>query len=62
MELEAQTSLSNNQTKRLEEEIKGYIEKKEKYRQKYINLVGKIKEQGNKYTDLESKVSGNLVI
>lgn len=56
MELETQVQVSGNQLRRQDEDNKAVREQLELADTKQRDLVVKLREQQNKYTDLESKV------
>lgn len=56
MELETQVQVSGNQLRRQDEDNKAVREQLELAETKQRDLVVKLREQQNKYTDLESKV------
>lgn len=56
MELETQVQVSGNQLRRQDEDNKAVREQLELAETKQRDLVAKLREQQNKYTDLESKV------
>lgn len=56
MELETQVQVSGNQLRRQDEDNKAVHEQLELAETKQRDLVVKLREQQNKYTDLESKV------
>lgn len=56
MELETQVQVSGNQLRRQDEDNKAVREQLELAETKQRDLVVKLREHQNKYTDLESKV------
>lgn len=62
MELETQVQVSGNQLRRQDEDNKAVREQLELADTKQRDLVVKLREQQNKYTDLESKVCTFLLL
>jgi ecotropic viral integration site 5 protein len=56
MELETQVQVSGNQLRRQDDDNKAVREQLELAETKQRDIVAKLREQQNKYTDLESKV------
>lgn len=56
MELETQVQVSGNQLRRQDEDNKAVYEQLELSETKQRDIVVKLREQQNKYADLESKV------